>query len=171
VVGRGGVVDWGGLVVNRGRLVVDGGGLVVDGSGYDDRLVSRSRDRLVSRSRGGLVGGSRGRFVGSGFGVGGFSFVFHISDVTFGTGRVSDDLDTAVGKVDTVFAAGGISVAGLLLREGGFGVVVGDAILVAIDGGGIRVDLGSGVVGGGRAGGRNGGDEGETQDLRSHVDG
>jgi len=165
VVGRGGVVDRGGLVVDRGGLVVDGGGLVVDGSG----LVGDGSG-LVSWGRGGLVSGSRGGFVGSGFGVGGFSFVFHISDITFGTSGVSDDLDTAVGKVDTVFAAGGISVAGLLLREGGFGVVVGDAVLVAVDGGSIRVHLGGGGVGG-RGNGRGGGDEGKTQDLRSHVDG
>ena len=114
--------------------------------------------------RGSVVGG--GRLVGTSFWVLSLTGVTDISDIsTFTVDRVGDSLDTAVGKVDTVFAAGGISVAGLLLREGGFGVVVGDAVLVAVDGGSIRVHLGSGGIGG-RGNGRDGGDEGKTQDLK-----
>merc|ERR1739842_53128 len=96
-------------------------------------------------AQGGVV--YRGWFIGSSFGVDSFSFVLHIGDITFGTGGVSNDLDTSIGKIDAVVAVSGVSVTGLFMREGGFGVVVGDAILVLVDGDGIGVDLLGGVIG------------------------
>merc|ERR1719464_2722562 len=104
-------------------------GLVVDGSG-----VGRSRGRfvcgsglVVCGSGGGFVCGSGvgficwgrvgSRFVGGGFWVGCFTFIFHISNVALGASSVRNNLDTTVGKVDTVFSSCVIVVTALLLAE------------------------------------------------------
>jgi len=108
VVDRGFVVNWGGFVVNWGRVVGFGGRFVVNWG----------RGRLVrSWMRGGLVSRFGGGFVGGSFWVGGFAFVFDISDITSGTGRVGHNLDTAIGKIDTVFTSGVIVVSGFSLGE------------------------------------------------------
>lgn len=107
---------------------------------------------------GGFVG-SRGRLVRSGsrlvlgfFGVHSSSFVFDISDeAIFVISLVGDNLDTAIGKVDTVRT---LEVAVVVLSFGlfevGTRVVIGNTVLV---GEGLRGQLfffvGGGVIGSG----------------------
>jgi hypothetical protein len=119
------VVDGGSVV--RSRLVVDGSGVVrsrgrfVCGSGF---VVDGSGGRLIDGSWGGFVCGSGVGFVCWGgvgsrlvFWVGCFTFVFHISNVALGASSVRNNLDTTVGKVDTVFSSGVIVITALLLAE------------------------------------------------------
>ena len=108
VVDRGMVVSGGGFVVNWGRVV----------SGFGGRFVNWGRGGFVrSWVRGGLVSGFGGGFVSWLFWVGSFTFVFDISDITIGSSRVRHNLDTAIGKIDTVFTSGIIVVSGFSLGE------------------------------------------------------
>ena len=116
VVRCGLVVDGSGVVRSRGRFVC-GSGFVVDGS--RGRLIDGSWGGFVCGSGVGFVcwGGVGSGFVGSGFWVGCFTFVFHISNVALGASSVRNNLDTTVGKVDTVFSSCVIVVTALLLAE------------------------------------------------------
>ena len=86
----------------------------------------------------------RGGFVRSVFG---FSRVLHISDVSTISviHTVSHSLDTTIGQSNVVFTGSSISVAVLRLTELGSTVLIGDTIVVGVDGGSV-VSLG---VGGG----------------------
>jgi hypothetical protein len=64
----------------------------------------------------------------------GLSLVFDISDVTALISVVGDNLDTAVGKVDTVFSGGVVVVAVLVVREGLSGQVIVDSVLEVVVG-------------------------------------
>ena len=155
------VVDWGSVV---GSGVVDGGRVVrsgfvvngsrvwlVDRSRVGHRLVDGSRGRFVDRSgvgfgsRVGLVGRSR---VGSGFvfRVCGFSFIFHISDIAVRSSTVRNNLNTTVGKVNTVFSSSIVVITALLLAENGSVVGIVDTIFVVIHWG--EDGLSGGIAGG-----------------------
>ena len=69
--------------------------------------------------------------------VGGHALVGHVGDVAaVGIGHVVVDvLHPAVGQSHSVGAAGGVAVPLLLLTEVGAAVVVGNAVLVGVDGG------------------------------------
>ena len=77
----------------RCGFIYDGGGFVNNWSGCG----------YIGGSWGGFVSGFGSGFVGGFFGVGSFAFVFDISDETVFVGFVCHDLNTAIGKVDTVF--------------------------------------------------------------------
>ena len=103
------------------------------------------------------------------FGVLGFTFVFDISDITVGVSGIGDDLDTTVGKVDSVRSLGVVSVAGFSGLEVSVAVSVLDSVVVSVLGrdigvGGFVVSGGGGVVGGGLVSG-HAGDEGKDSDL------
>ena len=115
------------------------------------------RGWLVSGSWGGLVDWSWGRLVcwgrlvGRGGLVGrlvlwilGLALVPHISNIArVAIGHiVGDNLGAAVGKNNTVFAQGGVSVPFLILGEVGSGVRVGNSILISIDSWGIFIGWG-----------------------------
>ena len=167
LVGRGGVVrsrgrvvDLGGRFVGRGRVVRSRGGFVDNGF-VDDG--------------GGFVSGSRGGFVRSGvgglvfliFGVVGLSFVFDVSGVSVGISLVGDDLDTAVGKVHTVFTSGIVVISVFSMRENGTGVTVLNSIFVVVHwgedgffvvGGGVRGSIRCRCVGGSGGNSQKGGE-------------
>ena len=121
-----------------------------------------SLGRLVG-SGGSLVGGG-GRGVGSLTGVG------NIGDVTGGgvSNGVGHGLDSAVGKVDGVAAAGGVAVSVLTGLELGAGVVVSNGVVVGVDGGADGLS-GVGAVGWGRGGGGGSGDEGGSKSKSEHF--
>ena len=130
-------VYWGGVVVNWGWVVdswfvVNWGGFVV----YWGWLVSWSWGWFVSWFWGwfvcwGWVWGLLvwGWFV---FWVGSFSFVFDISDITVWASRVGDDLDTAIGKVYTVFSLGVVVVSVFVVGENSSGISVTDSVLEVV---------------------------------------
>jgi len=62
------------------------------------------------------------------------TFVFDISNISsIGIGNVvGDDLGTAIGKVDTVFTVGGISITGFVGLEVSVSIVVMDSISVLV---------------------------------------
>ena len=80
-------------------------------------------------------GGMRGGFVRSVFG---FSRVLHISDVSTISviHTVSDSLDATIGQSNVVFTGSSVSIAVLRLTELGSTVVIGDSVVVVVDGGG-----------------------------------
>ena len=79
--------------------------------------------------------GMRGGFVRSVFG---FSRVLHISDVSTISviHTVSDSLDATIGQSNVVFTGSSVSIAVLRLTELGSTVVIGDSVVVVVDGGG-----------------------------------
>ena len=110
------------------------------------------------------------RLVGSGvsglvLGVVSLTFVFNISNISGVSisDRVGHNLGTAIGKSNTVFTSGGISVTVLIGSERSTAVVISNSISVLVDSraiiSGLRVvgssmvnrlvDNGSGVVGSG----------------------
>ena len=112
-----GFVYWGGFVVNWGmdnRFVCrDWGGFVcwcwVGFVGrFWEGLISRSWVRLVSRS-----------WVGFVLGVGGFSLVTNIGNITTWSSRVRDNLDTTVGKVYAVFPLDIVVVSVFVMSKDG----------------------------------------------------
>ena len=117
-----------------------------------------------------MVAGFGGSLVsGLVFGVLSFTFVFDISDITVGISGVGHDLDTTVGKVDSVRSLGVVSVAGFSGLEVSVAVSVLDSVVVSVLGrdigvGGFVVSGGGGVVGGGLVSG-HAGDEGKDSDL------
>lgn len=112
VVDRGMVVSGGGFVVNWGRVVSGFGGRFVVNWGRGRLVRSWVRGGLVrSWVRGGFVTSSRFIWVGC------FTFVFDISNITIGTSSVGHNLDTAIGKIDTVFTSGVIVISGFSLGE------------------------------------------------------
>ena len=76
--------------------------------------------------------GMRGRIVF------GFSRVLHISDVSTVSviHTVSHSLDTTIGQSNVVFTGSSVSIAVLSLTELGSTVVIGDSVVVVVDGGG-----------------------------------
>jgi hypothetical protein len=175
---RGRVVNLGGGFVGRGRVVRSRGGFVVDdGSGF----VSGSRGRFVCGSRGGFIGGGVGRLVFLVFGVVGLSFVFDVSGVSVGISLVGDDLDTAVGKVHTVFTSGIVVISVFSMRENGTGVTILNSIFVVVHwgedgifmvGGGVRGSIRCRCVGGSGGNSQKGGegDLHEGHDVLVRVD-
>ena len=141
---RGRVVNLGGGFVGRGRVVGSRGGFVDNGSGF----VSGSRGRFVCGGGGRFVGGGVGRLVFLVFGVVGLSFVFDVSSVSIGIGLVGDDLDTAVGKVHTVFTSGIVVISVFSMRENGTGVTVLNSIFVVVHWGEDGIFMIGGRVGG-----------------------
>jgi hypothetical protein len=81
-----------------------------------------------------------------------FTFVFHISNITGLISVVGDNLDTAVGKVDSVFSSGIVVVAVLVVREGLTGLSISNTVLEVIVGGnnGFLNKEGSWAIGWGR---------------------
>merc|ERR1719468_430620 len=121
--------------------------------------IAGSRGRLVW-SRGRLVGG-RGRFVGSGLvwllDVGlGLTLVFHIGNVSiFVVSVVGNNLNSAVGKLNTVFTRdGAVFILSLSLGEMS-AVFVSTSIFISKGLGGLfLLMVGCGMVGGRVWGGR-----------------
>ena len=66
------------------------------------------------------------------FRVGSFSFISHISDIAIGASTVGNNLDTTIGKVDTVFSSSVIVITALLLAENGSVVGIVDTIFVVV---------------------------------------
>ena len=109
-----------------------------------------SKDGAGSKDRG--VGNNWGVGNGGSGSIGGNSLVGHFGDVAaVGVSHVVVDvLDPAVGQGHPVGAAGGVAVTLLVLTEVGAAVVVGNAVLVGVNGGAV-----SGVGGGGGMGQSN----------------
>ena len=96
----------------------------------------------MSNNRAGM-GNNRGGNSGS---VSGGARVGDLSDVAaVSVGVVVDSLDAAVGEGDAVGTGGDVAIPLLLLVELGTAVVVSYAIVVGVDGRGVRVDGSSGV--------------------------
>jgi hypothetical protein len=119
------VVDWGvgGLVDNWGRCWLVDLGLSLDHNwswGWSRLVLNRSRSWLVRgrsrlvRSRSWLVG-SRGGLVGSSLRVGSLTLVSNISNISLGSSGVAHNLDTAIGKVDSVLSFGVVILSVLLM--------------------------------------------------------
>ena len=131
-------IYWGGFVVNWGWVVHSGfvvnwGGFVV----YWGWFVSWGWGWLVSWLWGWFVSWGWVWFV-SGFGmwlvfwVRSFSFVFDIGDITIWTSRVGDNLDTAIGKVYTVFSLGVVVVSVFVVGENCSGVTITYSVLEVV---------------------------------------
>jgi hypothetical protein len=88
-------------------------------------LVSWGRVGFVSWGRVGLVC----RFV---FWVSGYSFVFDIGNIAFWTSSVGDDLDTAIGKVYTVFSLGIVVFSVFAVRKDWSIIGIIDTVLVVV---------------------------------------
>ena len=118
VENRGSVEDGG---VDRGVNRVDG----VNGVDGVNRVNRGDRVDGVDRSR------VRGRVVF------GFSRVLHISDVSTVSviHTVSHSLDTTIGQSHVVFTRSSVSIAVLSLTELGSTVVIGNGVIVGVDGG------------------------------------
>ena len=178
------MVDGGSVV--RSRLVVDGSGVVrsrvgfVCGSGF---VVDGSRGRLIDGSWGRFVCGSGVGFVcwggvgswlvGGGFWVGCFTFVFHISNVALGASSVRNNLDTTVGKVDTVFSSGVIVITALLLAENWSvsGIVYSIFVVVHWGKDGLIIRSRGGVVGSwGSSGSGNSQEAGGKSKLKMNLE-
>ena len=106
-----------------------------------------SKDGAGSKDRG--VGNNWGVGNGGSGSIGGNSLVGHFGDVAaVGVSHVVVDvLDPAVGQGHPVGAAGGVAVTLLVLTEVGAAVVVGNAVLVGVNGGAVGGVGGSGGVG------------------------
>ena len=160
---RGGLVNNGLGSGFRGGLIDDGSRLVNNGS----RLVD-NRSGLVDNGCGsGFVSGSGGGLVSVVFGL---SFIRDISDETRVTiNLVHNTLETTVGKLDSVFAVGLVSVAVLFVVE----VLVVVAFLVVhviaevVKGGYVGVGWGgiAGLVGQGDSGKGKDGNKGLKIDI------
>ena len=167
----------GSWVIRSRSWVINGSGFVVDGS--RGRLIDGSGGRFVCRSGMGFVcwGGVGSRLVGSGFWVDCFTFVFHISNVALGASSVRNNLDTTVGKVDTVFSSSVIVITALLLAENWSvsGIVYSIFVVVHWGKDGLIIRSRGGVVGSwGSSGSGNGQEAGgksklKKQMLREHV--
>ena len=116
----------------------------------------RGRSRVVDRGR--VVDGSwvGGRLVGFVFG---FTRVLDISDVSTISiiNLVSDSLDSAIGKGNSVASRGSISITSFGLAEVHSRVVILGSIGIVVDRGSIRVDRGRVTISRSRERGRWGG--------------
>ena len=99
----------------------------------------RGRSRVVDRGR--FVSGCWGRFVGI---IVGFTRVLDISDVSTISiiNLVSDSLDSAIGKGNSVASRGSISITSFSLAKVYSRVVILGSIGIVVDRGSIRVDRG-----------------------------
>ena len=114
--------------------------------GLSERGRAVNRTRGISRARGWGISRTRGRF-----GVAGFAFVPDIGDesgLVIGD-LVSHDLSSAVGKKDSVFAGGGVTVALFVLGKVHSGIFVGHGVFVAVLGRSVLVDGGGAISRGG----------------------
>ena len=166
--------DWGWLVLNWDWLVFNWDWLVFDWywpvfdwdwlvdnwDGLVDNwgwLVSWGRDRFVHWSwlvndRSWLVGWDRCRLVSLGWDVSivvSLTLIADISDearVTVNT--VGNVLNASIGKLDTVFTVGGVSISSLVLVEVLWLIAINvvDSILIGVDWGGIGVVIRWGVL-------------------------
>ena len=111
----------------------------------------RGRSRVVDRGR--FVSGCWGRFVGI---IVGFTSVLDISDVSTISiiNLVSDSLDSAIRKGNSVASRGSISITSFGLAEVHSRVVILGSIGIVVDRGSIRVDRGRVTISGGRERGR-----------------
>jgi len=136
---------WGRCVDNRGRFVwgwgrfVWGWGRFVWGWGWDNlhhwgRGDLDDRSRLVGCwGRGGLVCWGWGGLVRLDLGVDSLALVLDISNITFWSSRVGNDLHTTVGEVDPVLPIGVVVSAVLLLGEHSSGILrVVHSILIIV---------------------------------------
>ena len=114
----------------------------------------RGRSRVVDRGR--FVNRCWGGFVGI---VVGFTSVLDISNVSTISiiNLVSDSLDSAIGKGNSVASRGSISITSFSLAEVYSRVVILGSIGIVVDRGSIRVDRGRVTISGGRERGRWGG--------------
>ena len=125
-----------------------------------------------------MVGGSR-LVSGLVLGVLSLTFVFDISDKSVSVSGVGHNLDTAVGKVDSVRSLGVVSVTGFAGFKVSVGVSIGNTILILVLGRNIGVSrfmVSSGFVGGGRGTIRRGlvsngnaGDKGKDSKLEKGL--
>ena len=145
------LVGWGRVIRSRGGFVDNGSGFVDDGGGF-------------------VSGGGVGRLVFLFFRVDSLSFVFDVSNVSVGISLVGDDLDTAVGKVHTVFSSGIVVISVFSMRENGTGVTVLNSIFVVVHwgcdgfvGGGVRGSIRCRCAGGSGSKGQDGGGEGDLK--------
>ena len=128
-------------------------------------------DRGGMVDRRGMVG--RSSLVGSGFWVGCFTFVFHISNVALGASSVRNNLDTTVGKVDTVFSSGVIVITALLLAENWSvsGIVYSIFVVVHWGKDGLIIRSRGGVVGSwGSSGSGNSQEAGGKSKLKTNLE-
>jgi len=184
------------LIIYKGEAVLLGGvdrvdgrvdiarGLMVDRGGVINRgsMINRGVDNWLGNNHG-LVGGrgnnhglvwggghfdNRGRHIGCCLWISRHTIILDISNITLGTiGSVGDNLDSTVRQVDAVCAIGVKVVPAFLEREDRtrlFSII--HTILVTVDWWKVLVDLSWCLGCWGRQGG---GQEGEVQDLGSHV--
>ena len=106
---------------------------------------------MVDRGR--FVSGCWGRFVSI---IVGFTSVLDISNVSTISiiNLVSDSLDSAIGKGNSVASRGSISITSFGLAEVYSRVVILGSIGIVVDRGSIRVDRGRVTISGGRERGR-----------------
>ena len=130
-----GWVVYSGLMVNWGWVVYSGfvvywGGFVVYW-GWGGFVVYWFWGGFVSWFWEGFVGwGGVGLwFV---FWVSGFSFVFDIGNIAIWASGVGDDLDTAIGKVYTVFSLCVVVVSVFAVGESGAGIGITDTVLEVV---------------------------------------
>jgi len=126
-----------GRCVDRGGRFVWGWGRLVWGWGWDN-LHHWGWGDLDDRSRlvgcwGGLVCWGWGRLVRLDLGVDSLALVLDISNITFWSSRVGNDLHTTVGEVDPVLPIGVVVSAVLLLGEHSSGILrVVHSILIIV---------------------------------------
>lgn len=165
------VWSWGRCIHNRGRSVWGWGRPVCwgwdnnwlvwswgrDNNGFvwswgRDNLNNRKWGRLVW-SWGRLISWWRSWFVGSNLGIDSLALVFHISDIALRSSSVGDNLNTTIGKVDSVLSGGVVVSTVLLMCENSSRVFwVVDSILVIVDWRQVRVSFLGGIGGGGTGG-------------------
>ena len=114
----------------------------------------RGRSRVVDRGR--VVDGSWGWFVGFVFGFTGVLDISNISTISI-INLVSDSLDSAIGKGNSVASRGSISITSFGLAEVHSRVVILGSIGIVVDRGSIRVDRGRVTISRSRERGRWGG--------------
>ena len=107
----------------------------------------RGRSRVVDRGR--FVSGCWGRFVSI---IVGFTRVLDISDVSTISiiNLVSDGLDSAIGKGNSVASRGSIPITRFSLTKVNSGVIILGSIGIVVDWGSIFIDWGRVTISGGR---------------------
>ena len=116
-----------------------------------------------------MVDGCRS-WVGRGRGVFGFTRVLDISDVSTISiiNLVSDSLDSAIRKGNSVASRGSISITSFGLAKVHSRVVILGSIGIVVDRGSIRVDRGRVTISGGRERGRWGGHSSGNKGSKSN---
>ena len=129
-----------------------------------------------------MVGGS-GLVSGLVLGVLSNTFVFNIGNISVSVSGIGHNLDTAVGKVDSVRSLGVVTVTGFAGFKVSFGVIIGNTVLELVLGRDIGVSgfmvssgfiSGSGLVGGGTirrslVSNGNAGNKGKDSELKKGL--